>query len=227
MIQSNKGYEKDKRRFDIGSGQSLELLDTVSIDLILNNNFVRPRILGLLGSLTQEEGSLIGIVWNEHGIGQKLETHEVVFIGASSADKNSIYNLVKEYGNIGPLVEGISPDDKDLGVTYEFISSQLDRLTKEIRSRLTLATAVGYESSAKLVDDLVDKGNVRMMTLGTKGTNQKKVLAFPYTVGAPQIELAPGHKRNAPKDMVEQAATKKYKGPTADSQRAYDFFLGQ
>jgi len=227
MINDYNTQEGQKRRFDIGSGQSLELLDSVTLDFVFHKSVI-DKVLGSLGDVVLVRPDNVPenkVYWDRnHGVGMKGGTKEVIFLGASSANKVIINKLIAKFGNIQSLT---AKGTGTAGVTHEYVNSTIEKMARAVSRKIAICTAVGYTSVIEFITDLVGEENPtsRMMSVGTKDTNQKKVLAFPYKIGASD-PYPDSHVLSISQESADIAYTKKYNGPFAASERAFDFFLG-
>lgn len=209
--------EKDRRRFDIGSGISLELLDQSALEFIFHDQ-VRSRILG---DFAKEDF----VKWNEeHGVGKRDGSQEVMFLGVSPTDKIEIRNILKDSGSVDTILtlQG--------GVTYEFATRIIDQMVRNIGKYIYLATAMGYTSNKQFITDhSLQGGKVPTKKLTaqiTKDTGQSRILAFSYDTGVPVKREPDSHPGMIRKSDADKIAKTKYSGVFAAAKRTLDI-LGQ
>lgn len=211
------GLEKDRRRFDIGSGISLELLDSITLQFVFHDQ-VRDRILGKFSDIER-------VIWDsDHGVATRQGSQEVMFLGASPTDKVSIRSILKEYGNVDSLLQ------LQGGVTYEFATRIINEMVRNIGRYIYLATALGYNSKRRFISDHSAKdghtATKRLVTQMTKDTGQSRILALSYDTGQLNNTQPDSHPEMIRKSDVDKISSTKYTGVLASAKRALDI-LGQ
>lgn len=211
------GLEKDRRRFDIGSGISLELLDRTVLEFVFHD-IVMKRILGDFADVER-------IVWNtDHGVAKRLGSQEIMFLSASPTDKMSIRSVIQEHGNVDSLLKLQS------GVTHEFATRIIGEMIDNIGRYIYLATAIGYTDVENFVSDHSSKdghpATRRLVTQMTKSTGQVRILALSFETGLLKNSKPDSHPEMIRKSDVDKIASTKYTGVLASAKRALDI-MGQ
>lgn len=211
------GLEKDRRRFDIGSGISLELLNKSICEFVFHDQVMKK----ILGELARIEF----VCWEkEHGVGKRLGSQEVIFLGAGPTDKVSMRGELQQHGNVDSLfqLEG--------GVTYEFATRIIGQMVHNIGRYIYIATAIGYTDVDRFIADHSAKdghaATKRLVAQMTKGTGQTRILALSYDTGQLNNVKPDSHPEMIRKSDVDKIAGTKYTGVLASAKRALDI-LGQ
>lgn len=221
MVNSYTKSEADRRRFDIGSGIPLEPLDAKTLQFIFHPR-VKRRILGYLGdynSLAKSEGEVDRIYWNEDiGTALRGNTTEILFLGATSADKVAINKVLSASSNVDGLIGIISsPDAEKTSINYEVASARIEQIVNKLGGLITLAVAHGFESieafRKEIIGDEEDHPYSRLMAMNTSGRNQARVLAFKHTSRQQNQPFPDSHPIMVPVSSAATVDENKEKGP--------------
>jgi hypothetical protein len=190
-MESQSKLEADRRRFDIGSGKSVELLDTHTLDFIFHP-WVEHKILGGLAPSISNKG----MDWNRgHGIGSVHNTKEILALVASSAEKIYIRKALSTHGNISSLLK--IAGDPTLPSNHETLVGKLEYMINEVGRLVTLGVILRtfdpYNVNTFFELHGGENASRRMMVQGTIGTSQHKVLITSYDINTSEEIKVPSH----------------------------------
>ena len=212
MKYSPSDLEQNKRRFDIGSGLSLEPLSQNILNFIFNDT-VEKKILGAFSSNKFNRGK--SVFWRKnHGVGIKGDTNELIFLAASSSDKNSIMKIMeqnqvsKALGVLSEeLFESDNPDvQKELDeldqISYVEKIKIIEKTILKIGPLIKICSVSSYGSEKidQFIKDhckeVIPGSGVprkKVVAFYTKGTQQGKIIGTSYYTGVGPAELGPAH----------------------------------
>lgn len=226
-MYTDSQLEQNKRRFDIGSGVSLEFLDQKILDFIYNQ-YVINKLLGTFSGITVKENQ---IMWNkEFGVGIVGDSEEIVLLCCNISSKIDIHKILDEYGNIASILNTNVSTLKQEG-SYEYTISVINNLISRIGPKIYLATVLSYVSIEEFINDHTSKAGSdkspkrRLVSQITKGTSQNKILALSYPVGTQHnIGIPASHPLKAKASAIIKASANTYDDQLFGSaRRAVDF----
>jgi hypothetical protein len=194
---SNTQFEQNKRRFDIGSGVPLELLDTRTLEFIFHAQ-VKGKLLGPYAGIPEHKGSK-RVFWDENfGVGKKGNTDEVIVLCTDGSNKRSMYKIFQEYGSIDSIL-GTDTVSSLTSYTpsHEWGVAIIQDILNRIGPKIFIATALEYKDTATFVNDHVFKNFLpakkRMISQLTPKAGQNKVLVTSFFTGSEHSNLPGNH----------------------------------
>ena len=222
MKYSASQLEQNKRRFDIGSGLSLEPLSQNILKFIFNS-LVEKKILGAFSSNRFNKGK--SVFWRkDHGVGVKGDTNELIFLAASSSDKNSIMKIMeKNQVNkaLGVLSEKVfKSDNEDIQkaideldeISYSEKIKIINNVISKISPFIKICSVSSYTSEKidQFIEDhckeVVPGSGVprkKVVAFYTKGTQQGKIIGTSYFTGVGRANLPEGHPMLVDRETLE------------------------
>lgn len=203
---------EDLRRFDIGSGLSLELLPGSVLDFVFHP-LVNAKLLGnfsdTAGSYSEKERY---ITWEpEYGVATKDESGELIMLAANADDLIHIRRVMEETNVMGIInsVEGAITDENISAEVYkqypvaEVQNTAINMAITAIGPLIKICTVPNYTDGASLtttqfIEDHTtsEKHGVarrRLYAPYTKNTGQGKVIAISYDTGIGTNPLCASH----------------------------------
>ncbi len=196
MSLSNTQHEQNRRRFDIGSGVPLELLDARILEFIFHSH-VRRKILGAYSGISDNKNNK-RIWWDTtFGVGKKGNTDEVIALCTDGSDKVEIYKIFEEYGNIDAILGVNQSAALDYAPSHEWGVAIVQDVINRVGPKIYIATVLDYKDTEEFVRDHISDDGLfpkkRLIAEVTPKTGQNKILATSFFTGAQRASIPPSH----------------------------------
>jgi hypothetical protein len=200
--------EQDRRRRDIGSGISLELLNTQILDFIFSPHIKIPLLGSYAGILYEDQEYYVD--WEtDFGVGSKGDSNELIFLCTAGNFAGVLTDTISDY----MATESLSQTNVD----PEFFNNLKKDTIASIGPNIILATCDSYKASQKdkFIEDHIITKKKRLFSQSTIETNQTKTIALSYYVGTENTyDELPSHP-NSMESSIARAIenNKNTKGP--------------
>ena len=216
MVQNRSKVEADNRRFDIGSGISLEPLSSNVLEFVFHPR-VANKLLGSYSGFTLNKDNTDNnkIYWDKGtGVGIKGNTKEIIFLATNSNDKVAINKILAANGNITSLLNTSDAPDAEERANYETVNLRIDRAISSIGRLINLAVAQGFETIDSFKRDVITNKTIRLTALNTVGTNQSRLIAFSHSTGVFDKDIrSNSHPAQIPVETANKINSTTYSAP--------------